>query len=221
MRQCLLGFMSSRDGLIARWIRKARRAVLKWTLFLSLFNLLCWTRRCSPLNLRRWPLHPSDNSQGRVVVFVRLNWLLLISLADLCPEPMGCVSVLLSLLTVREKTKTNRCGQVCICETSVWVWLRQHLSSDLPVGAVDAPCLVAGLVAVWLRATGAWLLCCLGSKTKTFSCTWQGYSYKFRYPMGVVCDPVPSIYDLAKLCQKFLVLLLSFSRMSQAIKEPI
>ena len=32
----------------------------------------------------------------------------LISLADLCPEPMGCVSVLLSLLTVREKTKTNR-----------------------------------------------------------------------------------------------------------------
>lgn len=153
MRQCLLGFMSSRDGLIARWIRKARRAVLKWTLFLSLFNLLCWTRRCSPLNLRRWPLHPSDNSLGRVVVFVRLNWLLLISLADLCPEPMGCVSVLLSLLTVREKTKTNRCGQVCICETSVWVWLRQHLSSDLPVGAVDAPCLVAGLVAVWLRAT--------------------------------------------------------------------
>ena len=153
MRQCLLGFMSSRDGLIARWIRKARRAVLKWTLFLSLFNLLCWTRRCSPLNLRRWPLHPSDNSLGRVVVFVRLNWLLLISLADLCPEPMGCVSVLLSLLTVREKTKTNRCGQVCICDTSVWVWLRQHLSSDLPVGAVDAPCLVAGLVAVWLRAT--------------------------------------------------------------------
>ena len=153
MRQCLLGFMSSRDGLIARWIRKARRAVLKWTLFLSLFNLLCWTRRCSLLNLRRWPLHPSDNSLGRVVVFVRLNWLLLISLADLCPEPMGCVSVLLSLLTVREKTKTNRCGQVCICETSVWVWLRQHLSSDLPVGAVDAPCLVAGLVAVWLRAT--------------------------------------------------------------------
>ena len=153
MRQCLLGFMSSRDGLIARWIRKARRAVLKWTLFLSLFFLLCWTRRCSPLNLRRWPLHPSDNSLGRVVVFVRLNWLLLISLADLCPEPMGCVSVLLSLLTVREKTKTNRCGQVCICETSVWVWLRQHLSSDLPVGAVDAPCLVAGLVAVWLRAT--------------------------------------------------------------------
>ena len=153
MRQCLLGFMSSRDGLIARWIRKARRAVLEWTLFLSLFNLLCWTRRCSLLNLRRWPLHPSDNSLGRVVVFVRLNWLLLISLADLCPEPMGCVSVLLSLLTVREKTKTNRCGQVCICETSVWVWLRQHLSSDLPVGAVDAPCLVAGLVAVWLRAT--------------------------------------------------------------------
>ena len=153
MRQCLLGFMSSRDGLTARWIRKARRAVLKWTLFLSLFNLLCWTRRCSPLNLRRWPLHPSDNSLGRVVVFVRLNWLLLISLADLCPEPMGCVSVLLSLLTVREKTKTNRCGQVCICDTSVWVWLRQHLSSDLPVGAVDAPCLVAGLVAVWLRAT--------------------------------------------------------------------
>lgn len=153
MRQCLLGFMSSRDGLIARWIRKARRAVLKWTLFLSLFNLLCWTRRCSPLNLRRWPLHPSDNSLGRIVVFVRLNWLLLISLADLCPEPMGCVSVLLSLLTVREKTKTNRCGQVCICDTSVWVWLRQHLSSDLPVGAVDAPCLVAGLVAVWLRAT--------------------------------------------------------------------
>ena len=153
MRQCLLGFMSSRDGLIARWIRKARREVLKWTLFLSLFNLLCWTRRCSPLNLRRWPLHPSDNSLGRVVVFVRLNWLLLISLADLCPEPMGCVSVLLSLLTVREKTKTNRCGQVCICDTSVWVWLRQHLSSDLPVGAVDAPCLVAGLVAVWLRAT--------------------------------------------------------------------
>ena len=153
MRQCLLGFMSSRDGLIARWIRKAMRAVLKWTLFLSLFNLLCWTRRCSPLNLRRWPLHPSDNSLGLVVVFVRLNWLLLISLADLCPEPMGCVSVLLSLLTVREKTKTNRCGQVCICETSVWVWLRQHLSSDLPVGAVDAPCLVAGLVAVWLRAT--------------------------------------------------------------------
>ena len=145
--------MSSRDGLIARWIRKARRAVLKWTLFLSLFNLLCWTRRCSPLNLRRWPLHPSDNSLGRVVVFVRLNWLLLISLADLCPKPMGCVSVLLSLLTVREKTKTNRCGHVCICETSVWVWLRQHLSSDLPVGAVDAPCLVAGLVAVWLRAT--------------------------------------------------------------------
>ena len=153
MRQCLLGFMSSRDGLIARWIRKARRAVLKWTLFLSLFNLLCWTRRCSPLNLRRWPLHPSDNSLGRIVVFVRLNWLLLISLDDLCPEPMGCVSVLLSLLTVREKTKTNRWGQVCICDTSVWVWLRQHLSSDLPVGAVDAPCLVAGLVAVWLRAT--------------------------------------------------------------------
>ena len=25
--------------------------------------------------------------------------------------------------------------------------------SILPVGAVDAPCLVAGLVAVWLRAT--------------------------------------------------------------------
>ena len=66
-----------------------------------------------------------------------------------------------------------------------------------------------------------WLLACLGSKTKTFSCAWQGYSYKLRHPMGVVCDPVPSIYDLTKLCQKFLVLLLSFSRMSQAIKEPI
>ena len=40
-------------------------------------------------------------------------------------------------------------------------------------------------------------------------------------PMGVVCVFAPSIYELTKLCQKFLVLLLSFSRISQEIKELI
>ena len=51
---------------------------------------------------------------------------------------------------------------------------------------------------------------------------WQASSHRFRTPpTGVVCVFTPSIYDLTKLCQEFLVVLLSFSRISQAIKEPI
>ena len=61
----------------------------------------------------------------------------------------------------------------------------------------------------------------LVSTNRKNACRRHGCGYKFRHPMGVACVPVPSIYDLTKLCQKFLVLLLSFSNMSQAIKETI
>ena len=144
--------MSSRDGLIARWIRKARRVVLKWTLFLSLFNLLCWTWRCSPLSLRRWPALLSDNSLGRVVVFVRLNWLLLISFADLGLSWWAvCLFCCLPLPFERKQKRTDvvRClSAILLCEAD-WDNISPLICT---VSAVDASCLVASLVAGWLRA---------------------------------------------------------------------
>ena len=50
---------------------------------------------------------------------------------------------------------------MCIDASPAWDLLRQRLSPLFgPVGAVDAPCFVAGLVAGWLRpiaVPGFWL----------------------------------------------------------------
>ena len=100
----------------------------------------------------------------------------------------------LSPLWLVRKQKGQMCGDVC------WRESRMRLIETAPLSSVwSCWCGRCTLLGSWFGSRlahthcCAWLLARLGCKIRSFFCAWLALGYKFKYPIGDVCVPLPTM----------------------------